>query len=98
MDKRLTGSIALYQTDRKNQTRRDPSTPYPCPASPISHDYCYIADNRQRVRGIELELAGLVRPSLKIALGATLQHQRYVRNLDGNGNPRNSVLDRKSVV
>ena len=91
MDKRLVGSIALYQTDRKNQIRRDPNTPYPCPASPISYDYCYIADNRQRVRGIELELAGLVRPGLKIALGATLQHQRYVRNLDGNGNPRDAV-------
>ena len=40
MDKRLVGSIALYQTDYKNQIRRDPSTPYPCPASPISDDYC----------------------------------------------------------
>ena len=71
MDKRLVGSIVLYQTDYKNQIRRDPSTPYPCPASPISDDYCYIANNRQRVRGIELELAGLVRPSLKIATVAT---------------------------
>ena len=87
MDKRLTGSAALYQTDRKNQSRRDPGAPYPCPASPISDSYCYIADNRQRVRGIELELAGLVRPGLKIALGATLQHHRYIRNLDNRGRP-----------
>ena len=87
MDKRLTGSAALYQTDRKNQSRRDPGAPYPCPASPISDSYCYIADNRQRVRGIELELAGLVRPGLQIALGATLQRHRYIRNLDNRGQP-----------
>ena len=91
MDKRLTGSAALYQTDRKNQSRRDPGAPYPCPASPIGDDYCYIADNRQRVRGIELELAGLVRPGLQIALGATLQRHRYIRNLDNRGQPSENL-------
>ena len=87
MDKRLTGSAALYQTDRKNQTRRDPDAPYPCPASPIG-GYCYIADNQQRVRGIELELNGQLRPDLRVSLGATLQHNRRTRYLDNTGKPR----------
>ena len=87
LDKRLNGSVALYQTDRKNQTRRDPDAPYPCPASPIG-GYCYIADNQQRVRGIELELNGQLRPDLRVSLGATLQHNRRTRYLDNTGKPR----------
>ena len=87
LDKRLVGSVALYQTDRKNQTRRDPDSPDPCPASPIG-GYCYIADNEQRVRGIELELNGQLRPDLRVSLGATLQRNRRTRYLDNTGKPR----------
>ena len=45
MDKRLTGSIALYQTDRKNQIRRDPSTPYPLPG--LAHQRRLLLHRRQ---------------------------------------------------
>lgn len=81
---RLLASIAAYRLIRENQTRVDPSTPYPCPASPIG-GYCYIADNEQRVQGIDLELTGNITRNWQIMAGANIMKKRYTRWLDKKG-------------
>lgn len=81
---RLLASIAAYRLYRENQTRIDPSAPNPCPASPIG-GYCYIADNEQRVQGVDLELTGNLTRNWQIMVGANTMKKRYIRWLDGKG-------------
>lgn len=81
----LQTSFALYQLDRKNQTRVDPDAPYPCSASP-SGGYCYLADNEQRVRGVDAEIIGRISPSWQLSASANWLQKRYTRWLDRTGN------------
>lgn len=85
-DGKLLSSLAAYRLTRKNQTRIDPSAPYPCLASPIANAYCYIADNEQQVDGLDLELTGNVTHNLQVMLGASHMKKSYTKWLDGKGN------------
>ncbi|WP_374242577.1 TonB-dependent siderophore receptor [Zoogloea sp.] len=84
-DGNLLASVAAYRLTRKNQTRIDPSAPYPCPASPLPNAYCYVADNEQQVDGAELELVGRLSRNWQVMLGLSHMKKRYTRWLDGKG-------------
>lgn len=81
----LLASLAAYQLTRKNQTRIDPSAPYPCPASPIANAYCYLADNAQQVDGLDFELTGTLTPRWQVMAGASHMNKRYTQWRDGKG-------------
>lgn len=84
MGGRLVGSLAVYRTQLENQTRINPNAPVPCPTAPTI-TYCYIADNEQRVQGVDFEFNGNITDDWKVSLGATWLQKEYTQWLDRRG-------------
>ncbi|MCD4514374.1 TonB-dependent receptor [Brucella pseudogrignonensis] len=71
LDDRLTGSIALFQSDQTN-------LPIEIDRSFCSSGtYCYAASDEVRTRGVELELTGELTDNFQLSAGYTYARSRY---------------------
>jgi len=86
-DGQLNTSISVYQLDRVNATRTDPHPDARtiCRGYPNENSVCQIADNEQRVRGLDMEISGQLTEHWDISAGANWLTKKYTRWHDSSG-------------
>lgn len=79
-------SFAAFQIEEVNRRQNDPTTPNPCPGSPVG-GACFIAEGEVRSRGFDAEISGMLTPSWNVFAGYTYTTTEYLRDRTATGAP-----------
>jgi len=85
-DGRFHSAFTLFRLDRTNNTQQVEASP----CQPLFDrtgitDACYIAENKERVSGVEVELSGTVVPNWDVTVGLSAIQRKYTRWRDADG-------------
>jgi len=84
---RLHSAFTLFRLERTNETRQVQASP--CEPLLSLHGItaaCYVADNKQRASGVEMELSGSIAANWDISMGLSAIKRKYAHWTDADGN------------